>query len=313
MKMDGMIGLAVLLALGGAAPAAAQAPGPKAAIEAIREYQQTLGMTPTGNFHKHSRKAVAAYRCYYTGKLELPESYDELRFEKGSEKGCPLDPEKYDIFFYPIEAVASGNMPVTSALAGAAPERLLMVVLHEDFHEYHEHSKLPAAATEAASTLMGFITAAGFVADRAEQTADIAARMAREADLFLAKAQMVNRYREEVADLCRAANAGEVSKQAALHRKQQLFGDLERDCRSLPAEPASFDSCPGALNNAGLAFDYTYTKHYPLLHQLYESRQRDLRTTLTSVQEILAMPLQTEDEFVAAIREQIAMAQQAAE
>ena len=63
-----------------------------------------------------TERSVAAYRCYYTGKLELPESYPGLQLKQGAKDGCALDPEKYDVFFYPIEAVGNGKTPVTTSL-----------------------------------------------------------------------------------------------------------------------------------------------------------------------------------------------------
>ncbi|MDP2734669.1 MAG: hypothetical protein Q8P12_00510, partial [bacterium] len=69
---------------------------------------------------------------------EPPVSSDQLRLSEGQEAGCSLDEEEYDVFFYPIEAVASGTSPLTTALKEATLERLLVVVLHEDFHNQKE-------------------------------------------------------------------------------------------------------------------------------------------------------------------------------
>ena len=37
---------------------------------------------------------------------------------------------------------------------------------------------------------------------------------------------------------------------------------------------------PAADNNAGLAFDRTYTKFYPLLYELFDSHGGDVKTTI---------------------------------
>lgn len=273
---------------------------PDSEIRAVQDYEQSLGLKPTGNFKEHTAEAMAAYRCYYTGKLELPASYEELKLADGSEKGCRLDTAKYDVFFYPIEAVASGEMAITGNLENADSERRLMVVLHEDLHQQTEDSKLPAAATEAASTLLGFITAAGFAADM-EGGSQAAKRLSGEADLFLRKANIVNRYFAQAAELYRASASGRISKQDALLKKDALFRSLEGECRAL-GRPASFNGCPAALNNAGLAFDYTYTRYYPLLHELFTAHGRDVRSTVAAIQAIFAMKLNSGDEFAAAVR-----------
>jgi hypothetical protein len=220
-----------------------------------------------------------------------------------------VDAARYDAFFYPIEAVASGDAPVTSKLAEAGRERLLMVVIHEDFHQNHEKSKLPAAVTEAASTLMAFITASGFATEQPRHGQGAAEQLAWDADVFLVKARMINRYYAEAAELYQLWKDRDVSEDAALGGKKRLFERLESECRAIARRPASFSTCPGALNNAGLAFDYTYTKHYPLLYELFEAGHRDLRAALRSLQEILAMQLRTEEDFINAVRARIAAAE----
>ncbi|MEX2261256.1 MAG: aminopeptidase [Bryobacteraceae bacterium] len=286
--------LVVALPLAGAEQA-------KDTVEALKKFQESLGLKRTGNFRHVTDQAAAAYRCYYTGKLELPPSYDELRFENGSAKGCKLDSGKYDVFFYPMEAVASGSTPLTASLAESSTERLLVVATHEDFHQYQEDAKLPSAATEAASTLLGFVTATEFAQTRFGEKSDTYKRLAGDADLFLQKALIVNAHRDRIASLYESFRLGRISRESALLRKAQLFRDLETECSGIPGSPASFNKCPAAFNNAGLAFDFTYTKHYPLLHRLFVRRRRDLRSTLSTVQEILRLPLRKEEEFVAAV------------
>ena len=48
-----------------------------------------------------------------------------------------------------------------------------------------------------------------------------------------------------------------------------LYDELERSCSAITPDPVSFNKCPAAMNNAGLAFDRTYTAHYPMFHELY--------------------------------------------
>ena len=134
-------------------------------IPALKDLEKKLGFPRTGNFLTHSGKA-AYYRCYYTGKLELPASYDELQLKQVKKPDCDVDREKYDVFFYPIEAVANGKTPVTTSLENSSVERMLAVVPHEDFHEDKNVRKLPANLSEAASTLIGFLTAAEFAREK---------------------------------------------------------------------------------------------------------------------------------------------------
>jgi hypothetical protein len=142
----------------------AQADGPPPArelIDGIKDYESTLGFKKTRNFDRDSATLNAYYRCYYTEPLQLPQSYDKLKLREGAASGCSIDPRKYDVFFYNVEAIGSGRTPLTITLARETPERILMVVPHEDFHMRKD---LPSAVAEAAATLIGFLTAADFCA-----------------------------------------------------------------------------------------------------------------------------------------------------
>jgi hypothetical protein len=158
----------------------------------LKDVEREAGFKPTGNFAHADARVPAYYRCYYTGRLELPQSYDELKLSKGTKDGCSLDAKKYDIFFYPIEAVASGHAPITESLAQAPGERVATVVPHEDFHQQIRDLSGPLA--EAAATLVGFLTGAA-----AEPS------LSQEAQLFLQKALILNRYYYRLAAAYRAA------------------------------------------------------------------------------------------------------------
>ncbi len=251
-------------------------------VSEMKELQQSLGFPRTGNFKKHSAQVKAYYRCYYTGKLELPAGYDELELRQG-EGECTIDPAKYDIFFYPIEAVASGKAPVTSSLQAASVERLLVVVPHEDFHQEKHVRDAPSDAGEAAATLAGFLTAAEFARTKYGEDSEMYRRLAAEPEIFLRKAEIVNRYYDELARLYAEAAAKRVSKPAALERKREAFARLERECKAIQPDPASFNKCPGVLNNAGLAFDRTYTASYPAAYSVFLANGRDVRATIAAL------------------------------
>jgi len=244
------------------------------AIEQLKTVEQDAGFHRTGNFGRVDKGVQAYYRCYYTGKLELPESYDELRLRKGAKDGCALDEKKYDVFFYPIEAVASGHTPVTKSLAAASAERVAMVVPHEDFHA--QIDGLPRRIEEAAATLVGFVTGAAALH---EQPLD--------AELFLRKSEIVNTGFDRLSAIYKKARRGAVSESAARAEQRRLLDALREECSAIRPNPRSFNKCLSASNNAGLAFDHTYTKYYPLLYRIYEGCGKDLKCT---VQTIMAAP-----------------------
>ncbi len=272
-------------------------PFPRQAIIAeLQEFQQGLGVERTGNFRRFSDAQDAVYRCYFTGRLELPASYEALQLVESDEPGCLVDEKAFDVFFYPIEAVASGSSPVSPALAEASLERALVVVAHEDFHNQPEARQASFDMAEAAATLTGFLTAREFVRIRYGDESEIFQRLDREAERFLVKAHIVNAYYRRLDGVYNAYEAGALTRDEALARKAALYAALEQECEA--SEPAvSFNSCPAAMNNAGLAFDRTYTHHYPTWFELHESLDRDTGATVAAFRRVLAAGPQSETDL----------------
>lgn len=286
---------------GGARSApAVEPPFPRqAVIGQLQEFQQDLGVERTGNFQRFSAAQDAVYRCYFTGRLELPASYDALQLVEPDDPICPVDETTYDLFFYPIEAVASGSSPVSPALAGAALERTLVVVPHEDFHNQPETGQASFDVAEAAATLVGFVAARDFARVTYGGESALFRRLDREVDRFLVKSHIVNGYFQRLNDVYGEYDAGELTRDEALTRKAALFADFDRQCRaSVPA--VSFNTCPAVMNNAGLAFDSTYTRHFPTWFALYESLGRDTRATIAAFRQVLGTGPHSERELIEA-------------
>jgi len=280
-----IITLAVLLS-----PAVAGSPsGPfprQDLIRAVKQLEKKLGFRRTKSFSRSSEKSAASYRCYYTGKLELPESYLGLKLKQGTKGGCTLDAEKYDVFFYPIEAVGNGKSPVTTSLQRDSTERFLTVVAHEDFHA--SAGKLPATITEPASTLVGLLTASELAREKWGANSEVYRNLSKEPELFLRKAELVARYHTKLSKLYAGVRLGEVSRADALAEKEKLFEEIQGECRAITPAPKSFNRCLSANNNAGLAFDMTYAKHYGLMYELYLASGQDLKSTVRATKKALA-------------------------
>jgi predicted aminopeptidase len=227
-------------------------------------------------------------RCYFTGKLELPAFYSALHMVREDEERCGARSGASDVFFYAVQAVASGEETITVSLAEASTERLLVVVPHEDFHTQNEARKAPTEVAEAAATLVGFLTASEFAKDRFGVESPTARTLALDADLFLRKSVLVNAYYEKVSRLYRDFRAGSLTSAQTIARKDELFAELQRDCTALAPEPVSFNKCPAAMNNAGLAFDRTYTAHYPMLHDLYALLGGDIPALVSTLKRLMA-------------------------
>ncbi len=273
-------------------------------MRSVKDFEQKVGFEETGNFARPSSQWHVDYRCYYTGKLKLPSNYYKLKLRRGGPNGCSVDERKHDVFFYPVEAVASGHTPLTPSLSKATVERTLMVIPHEDFHNDSLIEEWPTAISEAASTLIGFLTAAEFAKREYGESSPEFMNLHNEAETFLRKAEIVNTYTERVTATYRSRKAGDLTKADALRRKQVLFDQLGKECTALP-DTHSFNKCPGALNNAGLAFDRTYTKHYPLLYKVYRKKGATLAGMVAALRPPPGRGSLSETEAVAYFRQEI--------
>src|SRR5688572_26215571 len=256
-------------------------------IAEVKDFAVMLGGHATENFLRHSDQHTSDNRCYFTGKLQLPEFYSALHMVREDGERCATRAGEHDVFFYPVQAVASGEETITVSLAEAPTERLLVVVPHEDFHNQREARTAPTEVAEAAATLIGFLTASEFAKDRFGAESTTARMLARDAELFLRKSVIVNQYYEKVSALYRDFESGALTSAQTLERKAALFAELQRACGAITPDPVSFNKCPAVLNNAGLAFDRTYTRHYPMLHDLYALLGHDTSALVATLKRLM--------------------------
>lgn len=221
-----------------------------------------------------------------------------MRYRRVPDGDCGFDVTRWDVLSYQPEAIAGEQVGVTPELAAAPEARAGFVVAHEDFHDQPEVKELPAGLHEPAATLAAFLI----------QT-PAANRLDDPTLLFLKKAALINLYVYRASRLYERFRRGEVSQLEALRLKQILFETLESDCKALP-EMLEFNRCPASFNNAGLAFDATYTRLYPSLYQLYEASDRDrditlrvLRSELANEPGILISPLKVLRRLAARLRQ----------
>ena len=256
-------------------------------IGEIKDFAESLGGHRTDNFLSLSDQQAADNRCYFTGKLQLPEFYNTLRMVREDGDRCAARSGEYDVFFYPVQAVASGEERITVSLVEAPTERVLVVVPHEDFHNQREARGAPTEVAEAAATIVGFLTARDFAQARFGAASPTSHMLERDVDLFLRKSAIVNEYYGKVRALYDSFRGGALTAEETLAKKSELFTELQRTCAEISPEPVSFNKCPAAMNNAGLAFDRTYTRHYPMIHDLYKLLGGDTATLVATLKRLL--------------------------
>jgi hypothetical protein len=134
---------------------------------------------------------------------------------------------------------------------------------------------------------VGFLTASDFAREKFGEDSPTFRMLERDADLFLRKSIVVNRFYEKVSELYKAYGSGGLTRQQALENKSALFAELQQACSAISPDPVSFNKCPAAMNNAGLAFDRTYTRNYPIMHELYGSLGKNTATLVMTLKRLL--------------------------
>ena len=97
----------------------------------------------------------------------------------------------------------------------------------------------------------------------------------------------MNRYHAQLSKLYAAGRSGELAQPEVLARKDKLFQEMQQACKGVSPDPRSFNKCLAANNNAGLAFDMTYTKYYPLMYDLFMAYRPDLKATIDALKQAL--------------------------
>lgn len=238
-------------------------------IAEIKQFEKKIGYTKDINFHSYDPSDEAIYVCYSTGKFILPRHYSDasMNMDMGKEAGCRIDAKEHDVFFYASQAF-SGGFGLQKSLANEKSlERFIMAIFHEDYHE--ETPPVPPDVGESATTMMGFAVAIDFARERYGEDSLIYKNLLGEPDLCLQSSRIVNRFYEEIKALYGRFHRGEVREPFVVWEKKRLFNALEKECNAIRPWPKTVSPCPPALNNAGLGFDITYTRHFPRMYDMW--------------------------------------------
>lgn len=252
-------------------------------IARLQDFSQAKGTPRTGNFQRVDARKTAYFLCYSTGKWTLPDDYNGLRYKESNAFGCKIDPHKYDVYFHKVEAVAKVNAPVTRSLEEATDERALMVVAHEEAHEDPHLERLPSEVSEAATTLLGILTAAEFAEHDGDRVT--ATHLFEDARTFRRKAEAVNALHTTLRTLYSEFHARKRTLAETIAEKERLFDEHATKCKNF-GRAYSINPCLPASNNAGLAFDHTYTRAYPRLYALFEACEYDTDTLRRELREL---------------------------
>ena len=253
------------------APTAPAIAGEWAALLAeIRDFERSIGFTVTANFAgaAHERQSYAF--CGHASPLTLPWSYEDpaIRWWRTDDEAeCRALAPDEDMFFRRLEAKGEAATPVTGAMLEGKLDRFVYLVIHEDCHDQFA---LPLGIEEA---LCDFITHQAMIAFAVQRYAPLSREqrtIRRYAETQAAQARATIQWYARVEALYAQHARGAISAPALLQERAVLFARAE--------QPLGFAA--SEMNNVSLANSMTYSRHYPLIEDVFDAQGRDLARTV---------------------------------
>ena len=241
-----------------------------ALMQEVRAFERRIGFKETANFKTVYAEQGSYSICGYAPRFQLPYSYEDpaIRWSDAqNEHDCRAAANNDDVYFTHVEAVGEIGTAVTSTMLEGKLDRFLYLVIHEDCHDQFD---LPYGVEEALCNLLGYKGMSAFTAQKygAKAREDRAIRRYAEKQSELTRA--VVGYYQQVEQLYARHARNEIAGEAVLMQRARIFGSAER----------TFGWRRNAMNNVGLANEMTYSRHYPLLEQVYEALEGDLAKTV---------------------------------
>ncbi len=251
-------------------------------VKEIRSFEKELGFQETENFKAYSPEIEAYDYYFYTSWAELPYALGDpaLKFGTGTRDSVSIDPRMYDVYFYSIPAVAGEKTPITKSLMESPLHRFIQVIFHED---WHEQIHLPLSVEEPSAEIMGYTAAMFFAAERFGQNSGVYQQLSRQFKNRRRESEVYIDYYEQLEAVYRLFHGGNISEPDVRTGKARLLGRMAKDLNEI------WGGTPDQLNNAFIAFQMTYLRLFPLMHEILEATGSDWSRTMSI---LAAMPAQ---------------------
>jgi hypothetical protein len=239
----------------------------------IKAFEIELGFDETENFKTFSDEIVSYDYCFFTPRTTLPYSLDDplLQRSKGKLKELNIDTDKYDVYYYPIEAIAGIGTPVTVSLLRAPLPRFIHIIFHEDWHEQMD---LPLGIEEPCAEVVSYAAAMLFAGEKFGQDSAVYRTLEKQFYNKLRESKVYQQYYDELNLLYASFHSGEISEAETLARKTELLGTMADDLKDI------WGASPSQLNNAFIALQITYYRHLPLVYQAHAATDFNLAETI---------------------------------
>jgi len=239
----------------------------------IKAFENKLGFVETENFKTYSDEIESYDYCFFTPKTTLPYSLDDplLQRSKGKLKELDIDLDKYDVYCYPIEAIAGVKTPVTRSLLRAPLTRFIHIIFHEDWHEQMDS---PLGIEEPCAEVVSYTASMLFTEEKFGQNSAVYRTLEKDFANKLTESKLYQQYYDELNLLYSSFHSGRISEAETFTRKAELLKTMADDLKDI------WGASPSQLNNAFIAFQMTYYRHLPLTYQVHMATDFDLAKTM---------------------------------
>ncbi len=239
-------------------------------LSEIRAFERGLGFTPTANFAALAKEQAEFPFCGIASRLILPYSYEDPAItwlDAGTEQECRARGEGYDVYYGAVEAWGESSTPVTPAMINGRLDRFIYLVIHEDCHDQFD---LPYGVEEALCNLITYKAMAAFTAEKFGSSAREHRAVQRYAETQSENTRATIANYESMAQLYAGFERREISVDALLRGRGEL----------LQAAATQLAWTRGDPGNVRLASHMTYSRHYPLLENVFNTLGRDTARTV---------------------------------
>jgi len=243
-------------------------------VEEMKAFEKKLGFDETDNFKTYSEATEAYDYYFYTPRTTLPYSLDDplLQHGTGKPESSLIDLEKNDVFFYSIESIAGVKTPITNSLLRAPLPRFIHIIFHED---WHEHMDSPLGIEEPCAEVVSYVAAMLFAEEKLGNDSVVYQTLEDEFNKKLEESKLYRQYYDELKALYSQFHSGAISEAETLSRKAELLAAMGNELEGI------WGGKPDQLNNAFLAFQMTYFRHLPLMHDVFLNLNSNLAQTMT--------------------------------
>jgi len=243
-------------------------------IHDIKAFEKKLGFNDTNNFLTYSEEIEAYDYYFYTSSTEIPYSLDDPKLQTGigARKSVTIDPEKHDAYFYSIPAIAGVETPVTKSLLNEPLYRFIHIIFHEDWQEQMDS---PLGIEEPCSEVVSYTAAILFTEERFGADSEVHKTLKKHFNNKLRESEIYADYYEKLNAVYASFHAGEITDTEIFKRKAKLLDSMGNELRNVWG-----GGKPSQLNNAFIAFQMTYLRHLPIMHEVLLATNFDLINTI---------------------------------